>query len=51
MHHSDRDNHRDGFRAAPTNKPWKRSRKRRVREVIMWVVAILAMAAAWSFTR
>lgn len=51
MHHSDRNAHVNKFRAAPTNKPWKRSRKRRVTTVIRWAIIAVVLAATWSIVR
>lgn len=51
MHHSDRDIHRNGFRAAPTNKPWKRKPRWTLGRVIRWAIVAVLLATAWSVLR
>lgn len=51
MHHSDRDLHRNGFRAAPTNKPWKRKPRWTLGRALRWAAVAVLMAFAWSLLR
>lgn len=48
MHHSDRDVHRHGFRAAPTNKPWKRKPRWTLGRALRWAAVLLLTLITWS---
>lgn len=51
MHHSDRNAHRDGFRAAPLHKPWKRTPRWTLGRAMRWAVGLMLIATAWSLIR